>query len=481
MIQYVAKNTLRYGVSSILGRMLNYALVPLYTSILLPHEYGIITEWYAYIAFLLLLYTFGMETTYFRFTAKHIHNKKKYQLLAFNIIFWWGVLLSTALLLWANPLVKLLGYPHKAFYIYTTVGIVFTDALLVIPFAALRLQQQTVLFVKKKMLFILLNLFFNFLFLFILPYIGMPAGYDICFFILFANFLSNFLLLLSFYRFWQHVKWHFHWLKVWSMLHYAWPIFLTSLASTTNEMFSRAMLKYLLPDNHSIYTKTTLLGIFGGCYKFSIFMLLGIQAFRYAAEPLFFAHAQDKKSPLLFSKVMHAFILTASLVLLGVSIHLKFLGQLFLRNPIYHEGLAIVPYLLLAYLFYGIYYNLSVWFKITDNTIYGLYFMGIGALVTIVLNLLLIPLYGYWGSVWSILASYVLMMGTCYWVGKKYFPIPYQIKRGSMYLLSIMFVVMLYPLLSFPYMVIQLIFNFSIVFIYLYLIYTFEYKKLFAK
>jgi O-antigen/teichoic acid export membrane protein len=208
---------------------------------------------------------------------------------------------------------------------------------------------------------------------------------------------------------------------------------LTGVAGMTNEMFSRITLEWWLPDHfYNTFTKKDALGVFGACYKFAVLMNLGIQAFRYAAEPFFFSNALDKNSPLLFAKINHYFVITCCLVLLGISVNLDILKNLIGED--FWIGLPIVPILLVAYLFLGIYYNFSVWFKLTDRTYYGTWITVGGAIITILANYFLIPTLGYMGSAWAAFICYFSMAIACYAIGQKYYPIPYKIVPSMIYL-----------------------------------------------
>ncbi|NJM94774.1 MAG: polysaccharide biosynthesis permease, partial [Cytophagales bacterium] len=211
------------------------------------------------------------------------------------------------------------------------------------------------------------------------------------------------------------------------MLTYAWPLLFMGLAGVTNEMLSRALLRHWLPTNfYPGMSQLAALGVFGACYKLSVFMTLTVQAFRYAAEPFFFSQAADKQSPLLFARVMDGFVLVTTLIYLLISLNLDWIGAVFLRSPIYWQGLEVVPILLLANLFLGIYFNLSVWFKLTDSTQYGMWLALLGAAATVMGNALLVPYLGYIGSAWATLACYALMSAACYALGQRRFPIPYR-------------------------------------------------------
>jgi O-antigen/teichoic acid export membrane protein len=226
------------------------------------------------------------------------------------------------------------------------------------------------------------------------------------------------------------------------MARYAYPIMLTGLAGMMNEFFSRITLEKWLPENfYEGKSSAHALGVFGACYKFSVIMNLTVQAFRMAAEPFFFSHASDKNSPGLFARVNHYFTIVACFILLVTCINLDILKYIFLQQEEYWEGLVIVPPLLLGYLFLGIYYNLSVWFKLTDKTVFGTVITVAGALLTITLNFILIPSFGYLGSSWATAAVYFFMMALCYSLGQKYFPIPYHVLSGVAYIVLTMLLV----------------------------------------
>ena len=446
-LQKLASETALYGFSSVVGRVLNYLLVPFYTSILLPADYGIITAWYAYAAFFQILYTYGMETAYFRFApqAPATFDLAVSALLASSLVF------SSLLILFATPITAYLAHPGSEHYVYYFAALLAVDAVLAIPFAQLRLQKRARFFVSIKLLQIGLNIALNLGLLYGCAHIA--TGHCLpslqpwvarwyspeksVAYVFIANLVANSSALLLLGRSLVQAKLRLPWQQLRPILVYAWPLLLMGLAGTVNEMLSRAMLRHWLPVGfYPGHSNEAVLGIFGACYKLSVFMLLGTQAFRYAAEPFFFAQAQQRNAPVLFSTVMHWFILGACFILFAVSANLDLLGHLLLRQAAYRTALPIVPYLLLAYLLLGVYYNLSVWFKLTDKTHYGTWLASIGALVTVMLNRLLIPQLGYWGSVWATVASYATMSGLCYYWGQKYYPIPYRLGRQLLYVVS---------------------------------------------
>jgi O-antigen/teichoic acid export membrane protein len=220
------------------------------------------------------------------------------------------------------------------------------------------------------------------------------------------------------------------------MWHYAVPLLFMGLAGVTNEVFSRGLFEYVLPENfYEGLTQREAGGVFGANFKLAIFMNLIIQAFKYAAEPFFFNQSTDNNSPALFARVMHAFVIFCSILMLAVSVNLDILGNLFLRGEGYSDALYIVPVLLLGYLFLGIYFNLSIWFKLTDQTKYSFYITALGAVVTVIVIFVFVPILGYMGAALSTLLSYFLMTVVCYFYGQKYFPIPYKTGRDLFYLL----------------------------------------------
>jgi len=448
-IRQLAKQTVLYGLSSVVGRVLNYLLVPFYTSIFLPADYGTLTEWYAYAAFLQVLYTYGMETTYFRFAKQE---PAAFDLIV-SVLFVSSLIFSGLLVFFATPITVGIGYPGCERYVYYFATILAMDTILTIPFAQLRLQGRALCFACTKLVQIGFNAIGNLVLLygFAQIYEGhcLPSlrPYIVCCYdplkrvdyVLIANLVANAVALPLLIKSLSPVRLRLSWSQLKPMLTYAWPLLIMGLAGVVNEMLGRAMLRHWLPSGfYPGQSNETILGIFGACYKLAVFMLLSIQAFRYAAEPFFFTQAKTNNAPSLFSTVMHWFVLGACFILFAVSAHLDLLGLLLLRKVEYRAALEVVPYLMLGHLLLGMYYHLSMWFKLTDQTHYGTWLVGIGALVTIVLNRLLIPQLGYWGSVWATVASYTTMCLLCYYWGQKYYPIPYQLGSKLLYVIGTM-------------------------------------------
>lgn len=431
-LQKLAGQTVLYGVGSFLPRFLNFLLVPLHTDVFAPADYGVISKILAFVGVLNVLYTFGMETAYFRFATKPGADEKSVYNLAQTVVVGISLILSVILIAKAGPIANALDVEGSNNLVIWFVLIMFIDAVVAIPFARLRLQNKAVMFAVGRVANVVILIGLNLYFLKVAynPTVGIA-------YIVLANLIANAFYLLFFAR--MLASWRPAIDKTVSpvMLSYSYPIMLTGLAGMTSEMFSRQTLDWWLPQNfYPGQTPKHALGIFSACYKLAVLMSLAIQAFRYAAEPFFFSNASDKQSPQLFAQINHYFIIVCCVLLLGVSINLDVLKLIFLPDPEYWEGLNVVPILLLAYLFNGVYYNMSVWFKLTDKTYYATIITVAGALVTIVANFLLIPILGYMGSALATLACYVFTTALSYWLGQKYFPIPYKILRGLLYIIG---------------------------------------------
>ena len=429
-IKKLAGETALYGLGSILPRMLNFLLVPLHTIDLFSRaEYGGITKLYAFSAVVNVVFMFGMETAFFRFATKPGADGERIFNLAQTCVIFISVTLSAIFIVLSTSISSYFDIGnHPEFITWLTLTLL-ADALVAIPFARLRLQKKALEFAALKIVNVLLLVGLNLYFLKLAYNPAVNIGY-----VFLANLIANTFYIVYFIR--VLVSWRPAIDQEISpqMARYAYPVMLTGVAGTVNEMFSRFTLDWWLPANFygSISNKEAG-GIFGACYKYAVLMNLGIQAFRYAAEPFFFSHASDKNSPQLFSKVNQYFVIVGCLVFVGISVNLDllkyFIGQDF------WAGLSIVPILLLAYLFLGIYYNISIWFKLTDKTYYGTIITIFGALVTVAGNYWLIPIAGYTGSSWAALLCYLGMTILCYLLGQRQYPIPYKIVRSIGYLL----------------------------------------------
>jgi O-antigen/teichoic acid export membrane protein len=432
-IKKLAGETVLYGLGSILPRFLNFLLVYLHSDVFRPEEYGVITKLMAYVAVVNTIFMFGMETAYFRFASKSGADEAKIFNITQSVVLLVSGVLSVIFILLNEPIAKSLDVDGRGDLVIWIVLIMLIDAAVAIPFARLRLRKHAMKFVTGKIINIAILIALNVYFLKFATAYKPDIG-----FVFIANLIANAFFILFFAR--TLLSWR----PVYDpqispqVFSYAYPIMFTGLAGITNEMFSRITLEAWLPEGfYAGKTNKYALGVFGAAYKFGVLMNLAIQSFRYAAEPFFFSNAAEKNSPQLFAKVNHYFIIVCCILLFAVSINLDIL-KYFLANPEYWTGLHIVPILLLAYLFLGVYYNISVWFKLTDKTYFGTVITIGGALVTIIANYYLIPLFGYEGSAWAALMCYATMTVACYVIGQKFLPVPYYIMKGVGYLLSTM-------------------------------------------
>lgn len=428
-LKKLAGETVLYGLGSILPRVLNFLLVPLHTiNMFSKAEYGSITKLFAFVAVVNIVYMFGMETAFFRFATKAGADVKRiFNLTQTSVIFISGSL-SILFIVFATPLARAAGVPGHAEYILWLTLIMFIDAVVAIPFARLRLEKKAFQFAFIKIANVLLLLALSYYFLKIAYDPSVGIGY-----VMLANLLANAVFLFAFLK--TLLSWRPAWDKTLSpqLFRYAYPVMITGIAGMVNEMFSRTMLDWRLPEGfYENQTKSEAMGVFGACYKFAVFMNLGIQAFRYAAEPFFFSNAAGKNSPALFAKVNHFFVIVCCLVLMGIGVNMDVL-KYFIGEEFW-SGLSIVPILLMAYLFLGIYYNTSVWFKLTDKTQYGTLISLVGVAITLLGNYYLIPVAGYMGSSIAAFLCYFTMAVLCYLLGQKFYPIPYAVGTALLYI-----------------------------------------------
>ncbi len=443
-IKSLAGDTVLYGLGSIIPRMLNFFLVIPHTRIFIPEEYSVVVNVYAWVAFLNIVYLFGMETTYFRFATRKGADEQRVFRIAQTFVLAISFALSLTIAAFAVPIANYFGVNYHVNFIYWIAAIMFVDAAVSIPFARLRLKRKALLFATAKILNVVILISLNFYFLTVVYDPSIGVGY-----VILANLIANLFYLIFFFS--TLISWRPALDKeIFSaMFRYAFPIMLTGLPGMVNEMFSRVALESWLPANfYPGQDAAHALGVFGACFRFSVIMNLAVQAFRFAAEPFFFSHASDKNSPELFAKINHYFTILCSFILLSVVINMDLLK--YLLNSTYWEGLAIVPVLLIGYMFLGIYYNMSVWFKLTDKTYFGTIITTAGAIVTIGLNYLLIPRFGYMGSSWATLLSYFMMTAACYLLGQRYYPIPYKVLGGLAYLFYALILIEIATIPSMP-------------------------------
>ena len=492
-IKALAGQTVIYGMGTIVPRLLNYLLVPLYVRVFAPGVYGQITDLYAWMALLIALLTYGMETTFFRFTQKENPDK------VFNNIVSCIITTTTIFLIFYVFLYKnfahLIQYEHNTQYVLLLGIIVALDALTAVPFAKLRNNNKAKLFTIIKIANVTLCVGLNLFFLLVIPetalaisnkLFGSQAGLLV--WVLISNVFSSLLSLLLLLP--QFKNFHFELNKslIRPMLAYSLPILLICLVGMVNEVADKILIKYLtpIPDAETLATlgmsaqeyALEQLGIYGANYKLAVLMTIFIQMFRYASEPFFFGKAKDRNAPELYAKVMTYFVIFCLLIFLGVMLYMDvlkyFVGK---EGSDYHEGLIIVPIVLIANMFYGIVFNLSIWFKLTDRTFSGTIISIIGASMTLLCLFVLVPQIGYLGAAIAHLACYTAMMLVSYFWGQRVFPVPYQVGRILLYMIFAIGIFLLSTVFADYSLVSKLIINTLLILVYLGTVFVVERKN----
>ncbi len=435
----LANDTIIYGMSSIVGRFLNWWLMPLYVVLFAPDVYGIITNLYSYVAFFMVFLTYGMETGFFRFAAKSPHPDKVYSTSIISL-FTTSALFVGIILVFKEKIATLINYQNHPEYILWLAIILAIDALTAIPFAQLRLKNRPLKFAFIKLINIAANISFNLFFLLVCPKFAdnpnsiihliyspnIGVGY-----VFISNLLASLITLLLLLPEIFKISFKFDKELLKKMLVYSFPILIVGLAGIINQNIDKILIPFLIPENLHPMKQ---LGIYGAGVKIAVLMNMFIQAFRYAFEPFFFSHSEGKDDKNMHANIMKYFVIFGLFIFLGMVFYIDIL-RLLNWKPEYYEGFSIVPAILLANLFFGIYFALSMWYKLTDMTRFGAYIAVGGAIVTVTLNFILIPVFGYKGSAFAVLVCFFGMMLVSYFLGQKYYPIPYNLKRIGAYFL----------------------------------------------
>ena len=417
----LAKDTAIYGLSSIIGKFLNYLLVPLYTYVLArTDDYGIVTNLYAWTALLLVILTYGMETGFFRFANREDYDAKSVYKTAFLTLLSTSTLFALLVVVFQQPIADGMGYSGHESFITMMAITVALDAFACIPFAYLRYQKRPILFAALKLLFVVLNIGFNLLFLVVL-------GLNDVFYVFLSNILATIIQTLCMLPFTLPKGGHYDAQVLKQMLRYSLPLLVLGVAGIMNQTLDRILFPYLYTGADA----QAQLGIYGACFKVAMVMMMFTQAFRYAYEPFVFAKHKDRQSVEAYADAMKYYIIFSYLILLGVIFYLDIFR--YIVSSAYWEGLKIVPVVLWTYVFQGVYFNLSFWYKLTDETKWGAYFSLIGLVITLVLQIVGVPLIGYWASCGSSLVCYFVIMLLSYFIGQKKAPIPYDIQRILLY------------------------------------------------
>ncbi|MEJ2583935.1 MAG: polysaccharide biosynthesis C-terminal domain-containing protein [Robiginitalea sp.] len=437
------KQTFIYGLATVLPRMLSFLLLPLYSSVMPPGLYGEVSLVFVWFAIFNVILAYGMETAFFRFYTRE---KVPEKVLSTSLI---SIASSTLIFLLASLLFReeisgLLNIDIR--YIGYFIAILCLDALVIIPFARLRATERPAAYAIVKIANICVNLGFNLFFLLVLPKLAASGSegfwqaiyrpdFEVSY-ILISNVIASGITLLILSGNYIRLRLEFDRTLLRRMLYYSIPVMLAGIAFTINEVFDKYLLTELLPEDIA----KTEMGKYAACYRLAMFMTLFATAFRLGIEPFFFSHASSENPKKAYAEITNYFVVLGSVILLGVVVFADVLKFLFVRDEAYWEAMEIVPIVLLASFFLGIYHNLSVWYKVTDRTRFGAVISLVGAVITIAINYFFIPRYSYFASAWATLAAYGSMMLLSYFLGRKYYPVPYNLRKIFFYLgLSVLF------------------------------------------
>ena len=433
------KQTFIYGLATVLPRMLSFLLVRLHTdeSVLKSvADYGDVSLIFSYFVLFNVILAYGMETAFFRFFNKESDKDKVVGTSTISLMLT-SLGFFVIALVFQNQIAKLIDI--KVEYINLVIWILLLDALVIIPFAWLRANSKPMKYALIKILNVVINLGLN---LFLLLWLKDLAIDSLVFesiykpnfeinYIFIANLVASAFTLLLMLPFYFKVKFKFNKVLWKQMMRYAFPVLIAGVAFSINETFDRILLDKLLPEDIA----KTEIGMYSACYKLALFMMLFATAYRLGVEPFFFSHAKSENPKKNFALILEYFVIFGSVILLVIIVFVDILKVIFIGNEAYWEAMWIVPIILLANFCLGIYHNLSVWYKITDRTKFGAYISVFGALLTLGLNFWLIPIISYKGSAIATLTAYASMMLLSYYFGRKYYPIPYNLKKIGMYFL----------------------------------------------
>ncbi|WP_025796928.1 oligosaccharide flippase family protein [Hoylesella saccharolytica] len=437
-LKSLTKDTAIYGLSSIIGRFLNYLLVPLYTDAITKASggYGVITNIYAYTALLLVILTYGMETTFFRFANKSEEDPKKVYATILLSVGTTSLLFVIFVFIFLSPISSAMGYADHPSYIWVMAMVVAIDAFQCIPFAYLRYQKRPIKFAALKLLFVVLNITLNLVFFLLLPALyktypdvighiydpSVGAGYAF-----YINLACTAPITFFFYKELTGFKYTFDKQLMRRMMRYSWPILVLGIAGILNQTADKIMFPYIYKGNDA----HAQLGIYGAASKIAMIMAMITQAFRYAYEPFVFGKAEDKNNRETYAKAMKYFLIFTLLAFLVVVGYMDILRYIIHRD--YWEGLQVVPIVMAAEIMMGVYFNLSFWYKLIDKTIWGAYFSGIGCIVLVAINIIFVPRYGYMACAWAGFAGYATAMILSYIIGQKKYPIAYPLGSMAIY------------------------------------------------
>ena len=462
-LKALAKDTAIYGMSSIVGRFLNYLLVPLYTHVIAAADggYGVVTNLYAFVALVLVILTFGMETTFFRFANKEGEDYHTVFSTSMAVTAVMSVLFLCGVFVFSDSIAAALGQDSHPEYVRTMAVCVAIDALQAIPFSYLRFRKKAIKFAALKMLFIVLNIGLNLLYFVCL-------GKQDVYYVFMLNLVCTAFVTLFFIPELTHIRWRVDVQLLRRMLSYSWPILILGIAGILNQAFDKIIFPwaYTRTGLHSGTEASVELGIYGACVKIAMIMAMITQAFRYAYEPIVFAKAKDRDSKEYYAQAMKYFIIFTLFAFLCVVGYMNVLKGIIGRD--YHAGLRTVPIVMAAEIMMGIYFNLSFWYKLIDRTIWGAWFSLAGCSVLIAVNIIFIPRYGYMACAWGGFAGYATSMLLSYVVGQVKNPISYPLKSILTYvLLAVLFYVLMEAESADWHIALRLAINTALILLYL--------------
>ena len=437
-LKSLVKDTAIYGLSSIVARFINYLLVPIQTQKFNADggQYGIITNVYAYVALLIILLIYGMETTFFYFMNKEGEEPKKVYSTALYMLLTTSLAFAMLVSVFITPLASAMGYSDHPEYVWVMFITVAIDAFATLPFAYLRYAHRPVKFASLKILNIVFNIVLNLLYLIVLPALKInPFGiYDESFhldvvWVFYINMFCSVVTLLLLWKELRGFKFGFDWSICRKMLTYTWPMLVMGVVGQLNQTASSILFPYFYDG--STEEARAQLGIYGACIKIAMIMVMITQAFRYAYEPFVFGKSKDKDNKETYAQAMKFFVIFTLLAFLAVMAYMDLLR--YLVGESYWEGLRVVPIVMAAEIMFGVFFNLSFWYKLTNRTIWGAYFSGIGAVVLITIDVLLIPRYSYMACAWAGFFAYAVSMVVSYLVGQRYYPVKYPLKDIAFY------------------------------------------------
>jgi len=486
-----AGQTAIYGISTIAGRVLNFFLTPVYTRAYVPGVYGVLTTLFSWASILNAVMAFGMETTFFRYLNKYENDRKRVYNNAFASVFTITILFLLLTIPFIGHIANFINVNKETsqqdykIYIEYFITVLVIDAWCVIPFAKLRAEGKPGKYSLIKFINVIVFIFFSLTFIWGIPfwtahhlpgsawingwYVKGWVGY-----VFLSNLIASVVTFLLLIPELLKIRFDFDAKMLAEMYTYSWPVLVANLSFIVNENLDKILLGKLLP-----VSSLQDVGIYGACAKISLFLSIFVQAFRLGAEPFFFSHAKNKNSGQTYARIMDYFVIAVCVIFVGLVANIELLkyfihGHDARQTHIYWSGLGVIPPLVFGYVSLGIYMNLSVWYKLSDQTKYGLYISGVGAILTIVLNILFIPKYSYMASAWVSLIAYATMMVLSYIWGQKNYPIPYDLKKNLAYIISSILIVYL----SFYVFNRNIFVGNSLLLIFILTAFYFEYKNL---